>query len=225
MLQYKYTKKLLPKATLAAADLVAVERGPSNAWSAFLILLGLCRGQGRQWLRHAPRAHLGVVQDALLGEPPALDHALDDERKRLLDVDLEAGAGLHEAAAALARPLQPRGRRHSPALLQVALVAGDDLDGRDGPGAGAGAGVRGADAGDAGALGIVEADLGLHVDELVKVLEGVERVARGDVVDHEEGVGAQVGGGPHAAILLLAGGVGEAQGRSRTSTRSGRAAE
>src|SRR5690606_23693672 len=68
---------------------------------------------------------------SLLGETAGLDNAADDEGEGLFDVDLEPGARLHEAAAALARPLEPRRRRHLPALLEVALVAGHDLDGRD----------------------------------------------------------------------------------------------
>lgn len=204
------TAQLLPKATLPTTDLVSVQYGTPDPRTALLIPLTPRTKQRRQRLRHAPRAHISVVP-ALLNELPGLDHALHDERKRLLDIDLVAGARLHEAAAASARPLEPRGRRHRPALLQVALVARHNLDGLDGPGARAGAGIGWADAGAAGALGVVEADLGLHADELVKVLQGVEGVARSDVVDHEEGVCAEVGRRPHAAVLLLAGGVSEAQ--------------
>ena len=43
------------------------------------------------------------------------------------------------------------------------------------------------------------------------MLEVVERGFGGDVVDEEEGIGAEVGGGPETAVLLLAGGVGEGE--------------
>ncbi len=43
------------------------------------------------------------------------------------------------------------------------------------------------------------------------MLERVERVGVGDVVDEQEGVGFQVAGGPEAAVFFLAGGVGQGE--------------
>ncbi|KAL8403753.1 hypothetical protein RB594_008853 [Gaeumannomyces avenae] len=204
---------------------------PVGAVDAGLFRAGAVAGQRAEGLGHAALVHASLlVEHAHLGEATGLDDAAHDEGKRLLDVDLEAGRRLHEAAAVAAGPLEPLGGGDLPALLEVALVAGDDLDGRDRLGAGAGTGregggrVAGADAGAGGAGGVVEAVLGLHVDQVVEVAEGVERVARRDVVDHEEGVGAQVGRGPHAAVLLLAGRVGQGQGRTRMSTATAPAA-
>lgn len=65
--------------------------------------------------------------------------------------------------------------------------------------------VRDAQAGAARARGVVEARVGLHVDQLVEVAQGLEAVGRRDVVDEQEGVGAEVRRRPHAAVLLLAG--------------------
>jgi hypothetical protein len=109
--------------------------------------------------------------------------------KRLLDVDHLARARLHEATLAPPRPLQAVLGLDLALALQVALVAGDNLDGRR--------------------LAVVNAVLLLHVDHLHEEVERVERVGRGDVVDEQEGVGLQVRGGPEAAVLLLAGRVGE----------------
>lgn len=66
-------------------------------------------------------------------------------------------------------------------------------------------------AGPPGTGGVVDAGLGLHVYQVVEVAELVERVGGGDVVDEEEGVGAEVGGGPHAAVFLLARRVGQGE--------------
>lgn len=43
------------------------------------------------------------------------------------------------------------------------------------------------------------------------MLERVERVGVGDVVDEQEGVGFEVAGGPEAAIFFLAGRVGQGE--------------
>jgi hypothetical protein len=109
--------------------------------------------------------------------------------KRLLNVDHLAGARLHEATLAPPRPLQAVLGLDLALALQVALVAGDNLDGRR--------------------LAVVDAGLVLHVDHLHEEIERIERVGRGDVVDEQEGVGLQVRGRPEAAVLLLAGCVGE----------------
>lgn len=62
-----------------------------------------------------------------------------------------------------------------------------------------------AQAGPARARGVVEARVGLHVDQLVEVAQGLEAAGGRDVVDEQEGVGAEVRRRPHAAVLLLAG--------------------
>lgn len=41
------------------------------------------------------------------------------------------------------------------------------------------------------------------------MVEDVERVGIGDVVDEEEGIRAEIGGGPETAVFFLAGRVGE----------------
>ena len=50
-----------------------------------------------------------------------------------------------------------------------------------------------------------------HGDEVGEVGEVVEGAGGGDVVDEEEGVGAEVGGRPEAAVFFLPGGVGEGE--------------
>ncbi|SPQ24694.1 397c17b3-1913-4a60-84b2-c04c7b11fdb7 [Thermothielavioides terrestris] len=219
----------------ARAHRPALTTGPTT--SPLLVPLVLPGGrQRRQRLGHAPAAggQLGVG-GARGGQAAGLDDAAHQQREGLLDVDLEPRARLHEAAAAPARPLEPHRGGDLPAVLQVALVAGHDLDWRHRLGAGAGAArrqpvvqqvvvVRGVarvrqrrrhvQAGQAGAAGagrVVEPRLGFHVDQLVEVVERVERGARRDVVDEQEGVGAQVRRRPHAAVLLLAGRVGQAE--------------
>ena len=51
----------------------------------------------------------------------------------------------------------------------------------------------------------------LHVDHVQEILEIGEGRGIGDVVYHEEGVGAEVGGGPEATVFFLTGGVGEGE--------------
>lgn len=111
--------------------------------------------------------------------------------KRLFDVDHLPGTRLHEAALVGAGPFQALLALDLAPRLQVALVAGDDLDGGHGA--------------------VVQALVGLHVDHLHEVLEGLEALRVGDVIDQQESVAAQVAGGPQAAVLLLAGRVRQRQ--------------
>ena len=53
--------------------------------------------------------------------------------------------------------------------------------------------------------------IAFDVDHLHEVVEGVEGVGSGDVVDEEEGVGFEIGGSPEAAVFFLAGRVGEGE--------------
>ena len=113
-------------------------------------------------------------------------------RKRLLDIDALAGARLHEAAAPGARPLEALAAADAALLLEVALVAGHDLDGRH--------------------LARVLTVVGLHVDHIEEVRERVVQRGRGrDVVHQQEGVRAQVRRRPQRAVLFLAGGVGQGE--------------
>lgn len=178
----------------------------------------LLRGEGGE--RRRGRALRALPIPHLLTDPKAhrrcsdgdaarLDHAAHQQGEGLLDVHAVAGTGLHEAAAVGARPLEAGLRGHLALGLQIALVAGHDLDGPD-VWRGrlrvvvAGAGIARVGSG-------LEARVGLHVDEVVEVGELVQRGRAGDVVDEQEGVGVQVRGRPHAAILLLAGGVGDGE--------------
>lgn len=174
----------------------------------------LLRGEGGERrrgraLRALPSARLLTIPQARCGGsdggPARLNHAAHQQGERLLDVHAVAGAGLHEAATVCARPFEAGLRGHLALGLQVALVAGDDLDG---PHVWRGRQrVVVASAGVVGVGGGLETRVGLHVDEVVEVGELVQRGRAGDVVDEQEGVGVQVRGRPHAAILLLAGGV------------------
>ena len=93
--------------------------------------------------------------------------------KCLFDINAFPRAGLHESAAAGARPLQTLAAGDAAFFLQVALVTRHDLDG------GSGAAVF--------------APVGFHVDHVEEVGQRfVQGGRRGDVVDEEEGVGAEV---------------------------------
>jgi hypothetical protein len=98
----------------------------------------------------------------------------------------------------------------APFALEVTFVAGDDLDGHGfdefeffGAEASAVALEQ------AGVL--LDAVLRLDVDHLSVVVQRVKGGRVGQVVDEEEGVGAQVGASPEGAIFFLAGGVGEGE--------------
>ena len=51
----------------------------------------------------------------------------------------------------------------------------------------------------------------LHVDHLQEILQGIEGAGLSDIVDEEEGIGAEVRRCPKTAILFLASGVGEGE--------------
>lgn len=53
--------------------------------------------------------------------------------------------------------------------------------------------------------------LALHVNHAEEVVERIEGRGGCDVVDEEEGIGAEVGGSPEAAVFFLAGGIGEVE--------------
>lgn len=139
------------------------------------------------------RCGLGQHDPASAGRRQGVHPKEKLTRKRLLDVDHVPGAGLHEAAAALARPLQPGGGADlALAGGEVALVAGDDAHGGH------------AAAGEAGGR--------FGVDERGEVVEGGERARAGDVVDEQEGVRvARRRAGRYVAVFFLPGCVGEVQ--------------
>jgi hypothetical protein len=58
---------------------------------------------------------------------------------------------------------------------------------------------------------VLEALLGLDVDQVHEVVEGAETGRVGDVVDEQEGVRFEGGGGPEPAVFLLSGGVGDGE--------------
>lgn len=111
--------------------------------------------------------------------------------KSLFDIHHLPRARLHEAAITRSRVLQPPLARHHPLNVQIALVARNQLHGLDGTG--------------------ILPVLALHVDHGEEIVEGVKRRGGGDVVNEEEGIGAEVGGRPEAAVFFLAGGVGEGE--------------
>lgn len=51
--------------------------------------------------------------------------------------------------------------------------------------------------------------LALHVNHTEEVIKSIEGRGGCDVVDEEEGIGAEVGGSPEAAVFFLTGGIGE----------------
>lgn len=109
--------------------------------------------------------------------------------KGFLDIDHIPCARLHEPATVLARILQSISSGHDARILQIALIAGDDLD-------------RGWHA-DVNALGaraqlgqepviVLFALVGLEVDHVDEVVQRREAVGVGDVVDEQEGVRFEV---------------------------------
>lgn len=179
---------------MAAAESLAVvvEPGPPGADAAPLlgvttVVVAPDAAQRREGFGDAAAVHVGIVEDAQLSKAAGLDDTPHDEGERLLNVDLEARARLHEAATALARPVKPLRRGDLPRLLEVALVARDDLDGRDGTGTGTGPSPAVVAIGTQPCLlrpaCVVDTRLGLHVDQVVEVGESLQAVARGDVVD------------------------------------------
>lgn len=111
--------------------------------------------------------------------------------KSLFDVHHLPRARLHEAAIPRSCVLQPPLARHHPLDVQIALIARNQLHGLYGTG--------------------ILPVLALHVDHGEEIVEGIKRRGGGDVVNEEEGIGAEVGGRPEAAVFFLASGVGEGE--------------
>ena len=111
--------------------------------------------------------------------------------ERLLNIHHLPRARLHEPTLAASRPRQSLPTRHHPRVLEIALVARDDAHGLH--------------------LARVVAVLALHVHHLQEIVQVREGGVIGDVVDEQEGVGAQVGCGPEPAIFFLAGRVGKGE--------------
>ncbi len=111
--------------------------------------------------------------------------------KSLFDVDHLPRTRLHEAAIPRSRIFQAPLARHHPFDIQIALVACNELHGLYGPG--------------------ILPVLALHVDHGEEVVKGVERRCGGYVVNEEEGIRSEVGGGPETTVLFLAGRVGKGE--------------
>ena len=140
-------------------------------------------GSGERWRRTGRRRVRSAALAALVAAA-GVDDAAHDEREGLLDVDHVAGGGLHEAASAGLGPGEALRRLDLALALQVALVAGDDLDGGD--------------------AARVRSLLLLHRDQLVEVAQRFQRRAVGDVVHQQERVAAQVRRRPQPPVLFLA---------------------
>lgn len=192
------TSKLLPEAGRPETSAGLV--GKTRLGSLFGLAIGW---EGRERLGHAAGIELRVVQDANLGESSSLHDAADKESKCLFNVDLETGTRLHEAAASFAGPIKAHGGGHLTALLQIALVARYDFDRRNCSGCGA-VDLTWLEACFECAFCVVTASFRLHVNEVVKVLQSLERITRRYIIDHEKGICPEVGRRPHAAVLLLA---------------------
>ena len=96
--------------------------------------------------------------------------------KSLLDIDHLPGACLHESTIPSSRPFQPLLTRYLPDIFQIALVTGNNLDGLHS--------TR------------IMPMLALHVNHLQEIIQGGERIDISDVVNKQEGIGAQIRGCP-----------------------------
>ena len=88
-------------------------------------------------------------------------------------------------------PIQAHLRTDRPHVLQVALVPRHHLDRLH--------------------LTHILPMITFHIDHLEEVVEGVKGTRLGDVVDEEEGIGAEIRGGPEPAVFFLPGGIGEGE--------------
>lgn len=112
-------------------------------------------------------------------------------RKSLLNIDHLPGTRLHEAAPLSPRPFQSLPAAHHPPLFEIAFVRRHELHRHD--------------------LALIGSQLALLINHSQKVGKIVEGGGVCDVVDEEEGIGAEVGGGPETTVFFLAGGVGEGE--------------
>ena len=113
-------------------------------------------------------------------------------RKRLLNIHHLPRTRLHEPIPPALRPLQPIPRADLAHPLQIAFVPRHDTHGQHAV--------------------LLEPCLALNLNHLVEVLERLQGVRLRDVVDEQEGVGAEVAGGPESAVFFLARRVGEGEG-------------
>lgn len=89
------------------------------------------------------------------------------------------------------RPFQSLPTAHHSPFFQIAFVGGHELHRHD--------------------LALVGSQLALLIDHSQEVGKIVEGRGVCDVVDEEEGIGAEVGGGPETTVFFLASGVGEGE--------------
>jgi len=123
--------------------------------------------------------------------------------KGLLNVHHFPRTCLHKPTPPLPRPFQPCSTAHNPALLQIALVACDDLH-RWGPYV-----FSSLHATEDCTIVLFNTILFFDVNHVHEVVKRIQGRGIGDVVDKEKGVGLKVGGGPETTVLFLTGSVGE----------------
>jgi hypothetical protein len=123
--------------------------------------------------------------------------------KGLLNVHHFPRTRLHKPTPPLPRPFQTCSTAHNPALLQIALVACDDLHGRGSYF------FFSLHATEDCTIVLFNAILFFDVNHVHEVVKRIQGRGIGDVVDKEKGVGLKVGGGPETAVLFLTGSVGE----------------
>jgi hypothetical protein len=123
--------------------------------------------------------------------------------KGLLNVHHFPRTRLHKPTPPLPRPFQTCSTAHNPALLQIALVACDDLHGWGSYF------FFSLHATEDCTIILFNAILFFDVNHVHEVVKRIQGRGIGDVVDKEKGVGLKVGGGPEATVLFLTGCVGE----------------
>lgn len=135
---------------------------------------------------------------------------LERTGKRLLNIHHLPRRSLHESTPATPRPLQPMPCTHPPLTLEIAFIPRHDLDWH-------GLYQFSLRFAQDPIIALqqtrifLDAVLGLNVDHLHIVGQGVEGGRVGEVVDEKKGVGGEVGTGPEGAVFFLAGRVGQGE--------------
>jgi hypothetical protein len=123
--------------------------------------------------------------------------------KGLLNVHHFPSTRLHKPTPPLPRPFQTHSTAHNPAILQIALIAGNDLHGW-GPYV-----SFSLDTTEDCTIVLFNAILFFDINHVHKVVKRIQARGIGNVVDEEKGIGLKVGGGPETAVLFLTGSVSE----------------